>query len=222
MRVRGATVPAVDVGARLRAEVPLWEAALARDDATTRPDDATWSTTEYGCHVRDVCRLYAWRLDLMLTEDDPLFPNWSPDDAAVDGDYAGALPEDVRPEVAIELELLAAAFDTVRPDEWGRPGRRSDGAVFTIDSFSRYLLHDVVHHGWDVTGRLRARLTGRLERVGTARTAATAPPRAHCAGLPRVSRTSTGVRSRSCARCGERGSPAPHGGDGRRERSAAA
>ena len=27
---------------------------------------------------------------------------------------------------------------------------RSDGAAFTIDSFSRYLVHDPVHHVWDV------------------------------------------------------------------------
>ena len=26
-----------------------------------------------------------------------------------------------------------------------------DGASFTIDSFSRYFLHDVIHHLWDVT-----------------------------------------------------------------------
>mgnify|MGYP000205025455 CR=1 FL=1 len=44
------------------------------------------------------------------------------------------------------------AFDSVTGEQWQRPGRRSDGAVFTVDTFSRYLLHDVVHHGWDVTG----------------------------------------------------------------------
>jgi hypothetical protein len=26
-----------------------------------------------------------------------------------------------------------------------------DGASFTVDSFSRYFLHDVIHHLWDVT-----------------------------------------------------------------------
>jgi hypothetical protein len=36
--------------------------------------------------------------------------------------------------------------------DWSRPGHRSDGAVFTIDSFTRYLLHDPLHHLWDVGG----------------------------------------------------------------------
>ena len=39
---------------------------------------------------------------------------------------------------------------SVGVDEWQRPGRRSDGAEFTIDSLARYLLHDVVHHLHDV------------------------------------------------------------------------
>ncbi len=47
---------------------------------------------------------------------------------------------------------LAAAFESVREDEWQRPGRRSDGASFTVDSFSRYMVHDPVHHLFDVTG----------------------------------------------------------------------
>jgi hypothetical protein len=34
--------------------------------------------------------------------------------------------------------------------EWGRKGLRSDGATFTIDTFGRYLLHDPIHHLWDV------------------------------------------------------------------------
>ena len=48
---------------------------------------------------------------------------------------------------------LAAAFDGVQPAQWFRTGRRSDGARFSIAGFSRYLLHDPVHHLHDVSGR---------------------------------------------------------------------
>ncbi len=34
--------------------------------------------------------------------------------------------------------------------QWDRTGFRSDGATFTIDTFSRYFIHDVVHHLMDV------------------------------------------------------------------------
>jgi hypothetical protein len=144
-------VPAVEVGARLRAELPTWRRVLAEADATVRPNESTWSPTEYACHIRDVAVLYVHRLDRMLTEDDPHYANWSSDDAAAEGNYATADPADVIVELCRDVEILAGAFDAVEDDQWKRTGRRSDGAAFTIDSFSRYLLHDVVHHGWDIT-----------------------------------------------------------------------
>jgi hypothetical protein len=144
-------IPAEEVGARLRAELPIWRATLMQPWATTRPNNRTWSPVEYACHVRDVATLYAFRLHRMLTEDDPHYPDWSSDDAAAEGDYAAQSPATVGLELAREVEILAGAFDAVEDDQWERTGQRSDGASFTIDSFARYLLHDVVHHGWDVT-----------------------------------------------------------------------
>jgi len=47
-----------------------------------------WSTQEYGCHVRDVHRIFAERVRLMLTQDEPRFPNWDQDETAVTDDYA--------------------------------------------------------------------------------------------------------------------------------------
>jgi hypothetical protein len=41
-------------------------------------------------------------------------------------------------------------FAGVQGDQWDRPGRRSDGASFTVDSIARYYLHDIEHHLWDV------------------------------------------------------------------------
>ena len=45
---------------------------------------------------------------------------------------------------------LADSFAAVSGDQWQRTGNRSDGARFTVDTFARYLLHDPVHHVWDV------------------------------------------------------------------------
>ena len=36
---------------------------------------------------------------------------------------------------------------------WDRPGSRSNGSVFTVETLLQYILHDVVHHLWDVTGQ---------------------------------------------------------------------
>jgi hypothetical protein len=37
--------------------------------------------------------------------------------------------------------------------QWARPGHRSNGSVFTVDTFARYFLHDLAHHAWDITSK---------------------------------------------------------------------
>jgi hypothetical protein len=155
--------PCRSVAATLRANVAEWRRLLERPDAGRRPSEWQWSALEYGCHVRDVFRLYRIRLGRMLAEDDPLFENWDQDHAAIDGRYGAQDPEVVANEVEAAGEELAAAFEVVPEDAWARPGRRSDGAAFTIDTFARYLLHDPVHHVWDVRNGFE-RVAGREPR----------------------------------------------------------
>jgi hypothetical protein len=113
-----------------------------------RPDK--WSTLEYGCHVRDVFRLAQFRLGLMLSEDDPAFPNWDQDETAVSNNYGSQDPLAVATQLREEAERVAFLLQGVQPDRWSRSGRRSDGAVFTVETFARYVVHDPVHHLWDV------------------------------------------------------------------------
>ncbi|WP_200209544.1 DinB family protein [Micromonospora coerulea] len=138
-------------GDRLRATIPTWRAVLARDDATVRPVPTVWSPVEYACHVRDTCRIFRGRLELMLGEDDPVFANWDQDATAVEEGYFHQDPAVVADQLAVEAEATAAAFDAVRADQWERPGRRSNGSVFTVATFAVYFLHDIEHHVHDVT-----------------------------------------------------------------------
>jgi len=144
--------PVEQTGARLRATIPRWRAVLARPDAASRPAAIVWSALEYGCHVRDVCQLYRQRLALMLAEDDPVFVDWNQDVAAIEGKYFEQNPVEVGHGYAAEAEATAAAFDAVRPEQWARPGPRSNGSVFTIGTFAIYFLHDIEHHLHDVAG----------------------------------------------------------------------
>ena len=128
-----------------------WEVILLHPGVTKRPAENVWSPSEYGCHVRDVFRLFDFRLELMLTEDDPMFPNWDQDETAISDRYDLQDPLVVRRELAIAGDLLAERFDAVNASEWLRTGLRSDGARFTVESFGRYLLHDPIHHLWDVS-----------------------------------------------------------------------
>jgi len=142
-----ATVPAL-----VRDNVAGWIRVLARPDVRDRPRPDVWSPLEYGCHVRDVFRLFDTRLGLMLDEDDPLFANWDQDETAVAERYHVQDPALVAVDLAAAGEQVAASFAAVEGAHWERVGRRSDGAVFTVRTFARYFVHDPVHHLWDVGG----------------------------------------------------------------------
>ena len=135
----------------IRDNATLWDVVLDTDDAAVRPSAHLWSPLEYACHVRDVNRLFADRLELMLIQDDPEFENWDQDEAAVEADYGSQQPDKVAAEVTAAAEAVAAAYERVSSDQWNRTGRRSDGAVFSVESFARYHLHDLVHHAHDVS-----------------------------------------------------------------------
>jgi hypothetical protein len=126
---------------------------LLRPDATVRPRSTVWSPVEYACHVRDVCRIFTERLALMVDQDDPQFENWDQDETAAEEQYWTQDPVVVARELHGAAEVAAEAFSLVQPAQWDRPGRRSNGSVFTIDTFGRYFLHDLAHHAWDVTHR---------------------------------------------------------------------
>ena len=143
-------VPPAAVAARLRANAAQWPQVLDRPGAAARSRPDAWSPLEYACHVRDVHHIYRYRLDRMLTEDDPLYDNWDQDATALEKRYDEQDPAVVAVELQQAADRLADRFDTVAGDAWQRRGRRSDGASFTVDSFARYLLHDVEHHLWDV------------------------------------------------------------------------
>ena len=147
-----AAVPRDDLAARLHVNADAWPGVLERGDARERPDPATWSALEYGCHVRDVFVLFDSRLSLMLGEDDPLFDSWDQDATAVESRYAEQDPAAVASDTVRFGHALAARFEGLGEASWQRTGRRSDGAEFTVESFARYLLHDPVHHLFDVGG----------------------------------------------------------------------
>jgi hypothetical protein len=138
------------VAAAIRSALPRWSAALSRLDARVRPQPGVWSTLEHGAHVRDVFRVFHHRLDLMLTREDPEFPNWDQDATAVENRYADQDPRTVATQLAASGRGLADAFDSVLRRDLERPGRRSDGSGFTVVTLARYAWHDVSHHLHDV------------------------------------------------------------------------
>ncbi len=144
------TIDVTAVGAMVRDNASAWQRVLARPDVADRPRPDRWSPLEYACHVRDVFRVYAERLDRMLTEDGPHYANWDQDETATAERYGEQAPATVAVELTRAASALADGFDGVAGDQWARTGHRSDGASFTVDTFARYFVHDPIHHLWDV------------------------------------------------------------------------
>jgi len=139
-----------DIGRLIRENAAGWQFVLMQPDAGRRRNDDMWSPLEYGCHVRDVYRICDFRVDKMLTEDDPTFANWDQDETAEDEGYADQHPVLVAAEVDDAAGQVADVFDDLTEEQWTRIGTRSDGAKFTVESFARYVVHDVQHHDHDL------------------------------------------------------------------------
>ena len=140
-----------DIGSQLRELATQWEMVLLHPDVSHRPRPSMWSALEYACHVRDVFILFDARLELMLTQNAPTFTNWDQDATAVTDRYDIQDPLVVRRQLTVAAHKLAGRFDSVSGAQWTRTGMRSDEATFTVESFGKYLLHDPIHHLWDVS-----------------------------------------------------------------------
>jgi hypothetical protein len=139
-----------EVADRIRGDATDWLDRLARPEATQRRQPDVWSTLEYGCHVRDVHRIFNHRVQLMLTEEDPQFPNWDQDETAVADDYASQHPATVATELFDAASVVADTYANVPAGAWSRRGLRSNGSEFTVATIAVYHLHDIIHHAYDV------------------------------------------------------------------------
>lgn len=139
-----------EVADHIRRDAADWVSRLGEPGVVARRQPSVWSTLEYGCHVRDVHRIFNHRVQLMLTEDEPRFPNWDQDETALADDYASQDPGIVARELFDAAGVVADTYANVPPDAWSRRGLRSNGSEFTIASISVYHLHDIVHHAYDV------------------------------------------------------------------------
>lgn len=148
------TVPREQLGERFFVAGEEWVQILRESPAVeVRPAAAVWSPLEYGAHVRDLYVITSQRLELMLTRDDAAFADWDQDEAARTGAYAEQDPERVAEDLEAAAQRLVSQVAEIEARAWERRGTRSNGSVFTVETFLQYVLHDVVHHLWDVTGQ---------------------------------------------------------------------
>jgi S-DNA-T family DNA segregation ATPase FtsK/SpoIIIE len=127
--------------------------ALDTGARRARPAPGVWSPLEYACHVRDVLRVQAARVDLVQREHEPELVPMGRDERAIADRYneqdARAVSEAVR-DSARDLAARLAALDA---DGWSRIGIYSYPvrARRTVEWIGNHTVHELQHHTADVT-----------------------------------------------------------------------
>jgi DinB superfamily len=137
---------------------------LAADDASVRtnPAPGLFSPMQYGAHVRDIQRVYGDRILLMLTEENPVFAQFNPDEDAWNGYNQldrGVLADNIEEQA----QRLGGILQGLEPDDWSRTMTRdggSDGVYeFTVAGLASYAVHESHHHLLDANGTLEPNLS---------------------------------------------------------------
>ncbi len=158
---RPAEVERDALGGELLESAAAWRTfLLSADDGYLRtiPEPGIFSPIQYGAHVRDIERAYADRILLMLDEDNPVFPQLNPDEAAWDG-YNHLCVVELADDIDAQARRLAEILDTLQPADWSRTMIRdggSDGVFeFTVVGLANYAVHESHHHLLDANGTLK-------------------------------------------------------------------
>lgn len=115
-----------------------------------RPEPGEWSIHENACHLAEVHPLFFRRLDLMLSETDPVIASYDPgrddpDDALLKLDLDDCLRrfEQDRARLVVRLRQL-------RDADWARTARHDEYSAYSVFTMFRHLaLHDF-HHAYRI------------------------------------------------------------------------
>jgi len=149
------------LGPVLVEQADAWRVFLSEADEgylRTIPGPGIFSPIQYGAHVRDIQRVYGDRIILMLQQDDPVFPQFNPDEDAWNG-YNALDRAELADELEAQARRLAGILEQLKPEDWERTMTRdggSDGVYqFTVAGLANYAVHESHHHLLDANGTIR-------------------------------------------------------------------
>lgn len=149
------------LGRQLTAQAESWRTFLMSADDTylrTNPAPGVFSPIQYGAHVRDIQRVYADRILLMLEEENPVFPQFNPDEEAWNG-YNQLDRVALADDIEAQAQRLAGILEQLQPEDWSRTMTRDGGGdgvyQFTVAGLASYAVHESHHHLLDANGTLQ-------------------------------------------------------------------
>jgi hypothetical protein len=153
------------LAAQLIESADAWRTFLMGADESslrTVPGPGIFSPVQYGAHVRDILRVYGDRILIMLEEDDPVFPQFNPDEGVWDS-YNRLGREELAEDLEAQAQRLADIFDDLEPEQWSLTMIRDGGTdgvyKFTVAGLASYAVHEAHHHLLDADGTLTATIT---------------------------------------------------------------
>ena len=125
--------------------VPLVRQA-PKETLTRRPSPRKWSIHEHACHLADVQPLMWHRLELILSDEEPMIRSYDPgrddpDDRLLQIDLTDALERYVR-----DRARLVERLRQLDESDWRKTARHDEYNSYSIHAMFRHLaLHDFFH-----------------------------------------------------------------------------
>jgi hypothetical protein len=112
----------------------------------TRPAPDKWSIHEHVVHLADLHPLFHERLDLILREENPQVPGYSPGKEEQEGALLERNLGEALAAFCDDRANLLKRLGTLQPDQWHRTGVHPHFAPYSVLLMFRHLaLHDQLH-----------------------------------------------------------------------------
>lgn len=129
------------------AEVRRLCSELSEEELARRTVAEKWSVKELLCHVLRVQRMFAGRLDAMLTQEDPAIVSYEPEGDPEFERLAARPGSETLAAFEKERVAIAALLAALSPMEWHRPGRHPEYPdIYDVHFAMEYMAHHEAHH----------------------------------------------------------------------------
>lgn len=111
-----------------------------------RPSPGKWSIHEQACHLAAVHPLFFSRLDLMLSQDNPVIRSYDPGRDDPDGALLQVDLHEALQRFERDRAVLVARLGGLRPGDWTRTAQHDEYNAYSVFIMFRHLaLHDMFH-----------------------------------------------------------------------------
>lgn len=111
-----------------------------------RPPSGEWSIHENACHLAEVHPLFFQRLDLMLSEENPMIRSYEPGRDDPEDKLLHIDLNDALHRFAQDRGRLVDRLRQLRPEDWTRTAQHEEYNAYSLFIMFRHLaLHDFFH-----------------------------------------------------------------------------